>query len=96
MVHGGEIKTVGPIFCDPYTLGRLDCKEVSKCKPTVRISAINHAGEDVTRHVIPLYVYFGTTERHLNPQFICRVYDFEKKDYRDFACNGIYKWETIK
>ena len=67
----------------------------AEMKPAIQLKAINHSGEDVTRDVLPIKVWFGSTERHPEQQFFIKVYDYAKHDYRDFAAKGIYSWEPI-
>lgn len=45
----------------------------------------NYRGEIALREVLPIQVYFGSTEYHQEPQFLLKAFDFAKQDIRDFA-----------
>lgn len=45
----------------------------------------NYKGETAHRIALVQNFQFGTTEHHKEPQWLCRCYDLEKQDFRDFA-----------
>jgi len=52
----------------------------------------NYRGEIGKRRVIPISVYFGSNEYHKEEQWLMKVFDLDKNDYRDYALKDIMKW----
>lgn len=45
------------------------------------------------RRILPIRWQFVTNnEYHPGPNWIIHAWDFERKDYREFAQSGIHKW----
>lgn len=61
----------------------------------VTFSYTNYRGEESTRLVRPDKVYFGSTEWHVEPQWLLLAYDLQKEAMRTFALNEIANWSTI-
>lgn len=53
--------------------------------PTLTIVYRNHKGTIATRHVRPVYTWYGSTEWHPDEQWLLNVYDEDKGEYRDYA-----------
>lgn len=51
----------------------------------VTLTYTNWRGETAARTLIPLYVWFGSTEWHPEPQWLLRATDIDKGAERDFA-----------
>lgn len=45
----------------------------------------NHEGKKSLRRVVPIHVYFGSTEWHPEQQYLLRAFDLDKLAMRDFA-----------
>lgn len=56
------------------------------------VEYVNHRGERATRQIVPLYLWYGATPWHPEPQWLLRVLDCEKGQERDFAMVGIKAW----
>lgn len=67
--------------------------EILKGKPiedlAIKVLYKNWRGEEGLRKIIPLQVYFGSTEFHLIDQWLLKVWDCEKNDYRTYAFKDI-------
>ena len=49
----------------------------------------NWRGEEGVRKIIPLHIYFGSTEFHPVEQWLLKVWDCEKNDYRIYTFKDI-------
>lgn len=56
---------------------------------TMRIHYTNWRGETAEREIIPVKVWFGSTEWHPEPQWFLAAIDVEKDAPRDFAMKDI-------
>ena len=63
----------------------------------VRVLYINWRGEESERIIIPYEggLRYGVSQWHTTPQYLLRVYDVVKREYREFAMKDIKKWEEI-
>lgn len=52
---------------------------------TIKVLYKNWRGEEGVRKIIPLQIYFGSTEFHPTEQWLLKVWDCEKDDYRIYA-----------
>lgn len=52
----------------------------------------NWRGEVDIRTVIPIEVYWGSTEYHPKEQWMLKALDLKKHDYRDFAVEDIIRF----
>ncbi len=55
----------------------------------------NWRGEVAERTIIPLSIFLGKTEFHKEEQWLMRVYDLDKKDYRDYALKDVQDWKRV-
>jgi hypothetical protein len=51
----------------------------------IRFAYTNYRGERSVRTAMPRKLFWGSTEHHLQPQWIMRAYDLDKGADRDFA-----------
>lgn len=51
----------------------------------ISMTYTNYRGETSVRNVTPIYIDFGETDWHPEPQWLMRAYDNDKKAFRDFA-----------
>lgn len=49
----------------------------------------NWKGETSPRRIIPLQFSYGKTDYHPEEQWLLRVWDLDKQDYRTYALQGI-------
>jgi len=55
----------------------------------------NHRGEIDNRRIIPINFFHGNTKYHSEEQWLLRVWDLGKKDYRTYALKDIEEWIKI-
>lgn len=58
----------------------------------VSVTYKNWQGQVGERKIIPLSTSYGSTEYHKEPQWLLRVWDVDKRDYRVYAMRDIQKW----
>jgi predicted DNA-binding transcriptional regulator YafY len=61
-------------------------------KKAVKIGYTNYKGETAERTIIPLELWFGSTEYHEEEQWLLKAFDLEKKAERNFAVKDIKSW----
>jgi predicted DNA-binding transcriptional regulator YafY len=66
-------------------------KGVNK-KQIVKIIYTNYKNETAERIIIPLELWFGSTEYHKEEQWLLKAFDFDKKAERNFAVKDIKSW----
>jgi predicted DNA-binding transcriptional regulator YafY len=54
----------------------------------------NYRDEARIRHVLPLTVWYGSTQWHPEPQWLLKALDMENQEERDFALRHIQGWEA--
>jgi predicted DNA-binding transcriptional regulator YafY len=54
----------------------------------------NYRGEIADRKVVPIKIYFGSTEYHKEPQWILKALDLDKNAERDFALLDIIAFKS--
>lgn len=52
----------------------------------------NHRGERAIRQIMPIRLYFGSTQWHPQEQWMLEVYDHDKDAVRDYAIAGVHQW----
>ncbi len=60
--------------------------------PTITFDYKNYKGEHGKRCVIPISIWYGSTEWH-EPQWLLKAYDLGKFALRDFAMRDINDWK---
>jgi len=63
-------------------------------KKTVKIIYTNYKGETAERTIIPIELWFGSTEYHPEEQWLLKAFDVEKKAERNFAVKDVKGWKT--
>jgi len=58
----------------------------------VKVEYKNWKGETGIRFIIPLNIFYGHTEYHKEEQWLMKVWDLDKKDYRTYALRDVLKW----
>ena len=59
----------------------------------VRINYTNWRGETANRTIVPIEVWFGSTEWHTEEQWLLKALDIAKNTERDFALKDINDWQ---
>lgn len=62
---------------------------------TVTITYTNWRGETNSRTIIPIKLWFGSTEWHKEKQWLLKATDVEKSAERDFAVKDIHDWQRL-
>ena len=60
----------------------------------IEVKYKNHRGEIGNRRIIPLNIFHGRTEYHPQYQWLLKVWDVDKKDYRTYALKDIEEWKN--
>jgi hypothetical protein len=53
----------------------------------------NYRGEDSLRRVLPLKIWFGTSEWHPKRQWLMDAYDYNRNAYRTFALQNVIQFD---
>jgi 5-methylcytosine-specific restriction protein A len=61
--------------------------------PRVILDYTNHKGVMSRREIIPIRMWYGTSNWHAGEQNFLTAYDIAKDDIRDFAIADIHAWE---
>ena len=67
-----------------------DGKDLSKM--TIRVRYKNWKEDVAIRTIIPLSIFHGSNEFHKENQWLLKVWDVEKHDYRTYAIKDILEW----
>lgn len=62
----------------------------------VIINYTNWKGVTGLRKIIPIEIFFGSTEWHKEEQWLLRAYDVDKDAERSFAVKDIKSWKVEK
>ena len=65
-----------------------------KNKKTVKIIYTNYKGETSERKIIPIELWFGSTEYHKEEQWLLKAFDVDKQAERNFAVKDIKVWKA--
>jgi len=60
----------------------------------VVIKYTNYLGETTERHIIPIRIYFGSTQYHQEAQWLLEAFDLDRDVARTFALKGVLGWES--
>ena len=58
----------------------------------IRISYTNWRGETSERLILPVKIWFGSTQWHKDEQWLLNALDIEKNEERDFALKDVHMW----
>lgn len=73
-------------------LGLLELVSVSADSQIVTIVYRNWKGVTAERRILPIEVWYGSTEYHADSQWLLRALDTVKGEERNFAMQDIQKW----
>lgn len=59
----------------------------------IKVKYKNWKGEIGMRNIIPMNIFHGSTEFHKEEQWLLKVWDLDKKDYRTYALKDIQEWK---
>lgn len=59
---------------------------------SAKIIYTNWKNETSERHIIPIEIWFGSTEWHKEVQWLLKAMDVDKNEERDFALKDIKEW----
>ena len=60
----------------------------------VIINYTNWKGVTALRKIIPIEMFFGSTEWHKEEQWLLKAYDIDKNAERSFALKDIKSWQV--
>ena len=60
----------------------------------VQIKYTNYRQVTAIRTILPGRIWFGTTKRHPQPQWLLDAFDVDKQEHRSFAMADISSWEA--
>jgi len=60
----------------------------------VVIKYTNYLGETTERHIIPIRIYFGSTQYHQEAQWLLEAFDLDRDVVRTFALKSVLGWES--
>jgi predicted DNA-binding transcriptional regulator YafY len=58
----------------------------------VKILYTNYKGETSLRTIVPIKIWFGSTDWHPSPQWLINAIDIQKEAERSFAMKDIKAW----
>lgn len=61
----------------------------------VIINYTNWKGVTALRKIIPIEMFFGSTEWHKEEQWLLKAYDIDKNAERSFALKDIKSWQVL-
>ena len=61
----------------------------------IKVLYKNWRGKVSERNIFPLSIFYGKTEFHKEEQWLMKVYDLDKKDYRVYSLKDIQEWINI-
>lgn len=61
----------------------------------IKVLYKNWKGEVNLRAIIPISIHYGSTEFHKEDQWLMKVWDVDKKDYRTYALKDIQEWKNF-
>lgn len=62
-------------------------------KQKVTINYTNWEGKTADRSILPLRIWYGSTNWHLKEQWLLKALDLDKNEERDFALQDIHSWK---
>jgi predicted DNA-binding transcriptional regulator YafY len=62
----------------------------------IEIVYTNHRGETATRTILPILLWFGTSEWHSEEQWFLDAFDYGKNAQRTFAVRDIKAWDATR
>lgn len=68
---------------DPGTVTQPPAEQI------VGVTYTNYRGETSIREIVPVRIWFGSTDWHPQPQWLLDAFDVEKEAFRSFAMRDI-------
>jgi len=53
----------------------------------------NYRGESGLRKIFPFEIFYGKNEYHKEEQWLMKVWDLDKEDFREYALKDIIEWK---
>jgi predicted DNA-binding transcriptional regulator YafY len=69
--------------------------ELSDDAQIVEIEYTNYRGDTSVRRILPLRLWFGSTEWHPSPQWHLDASDLDKDATRSFVLSQIHSWRAV-
>jgi hypothetical protein len=63
---------------------------------SIKVIYKNWKKEVGLRMIIPLSIFYGTNEYHKDEQWLLKVWDLDKNDYRTYALGDIQEWSCSR
>lgn len=60
----------------------------------VSVEYTNWKGETGMRKIVPMEITWGATEWHPTEQWLMRVWDLDRNDFRMYAMKDIKRWDV--
>lgn len=72
----------------------MDAQEISlnAHKNSIKVLYTNYRGQTAIRTIVPLRIYFGSTEYHSRQQWLLELWDIERAALRTYALKEISQW----
>ena len=86
---------VDSIDCEVSAEGKFDDARKALDPVPAEIDYTNWEGKRTFRSILPLSLWYGTTDHHPNPQWFVRAFAFNRGEVRDFAMAGIHRWGPL-
>lgn len=58
----------------------------------VAIRYTNYRGETAVRRIVPIAIWFGSTQWHPSPQWLLEAFDLDRDAERAFAVKDVLEW----
>lgn len=58
----------------------------------IKVLYTNYRGQTAIRTIVPVLIYFGSTEYHPHEQWLLEVWDVERGAIRTYALKEISQW----
>lgn len=65
---------------------------IQMIEKAVSVIYTNWRGETAERMIVPIELYWGSSEWHPKEQWLLKVWDVERGAYRAYALKDIKKW----
>lgn len=66
--------------------------ESIQLKRSIKVQYTNWRGETTMRTIVPIELYWGKTKWHNEAQWLLKVWDIDRNDYREYAFKDIKKF----
>jgi hypothetical protein len=66
-------------------------EELAHEKP-IQVKHVEESGNEVTRLIIPVDIYWGSLDQNSNPEWIIKVWDIESVSIKEYALKDMQEW----